>query len=185
MPAGSKSGKRVRSEDEGEGALTSGDAEEAPPASTKLVRVHEPEAAPAAGPSSAPAVEAKAEDGDAEMGEGAHEHEHGDGGEAHDGGEGHAEEGVGAGPGPSGAHPRPHYTDKQTVFIKGLRPAVKDEQVDEFLKKSVPDGIKDVRIIRDQATGQARVSLDGRVGECRRRGGRSCLFSISCWHQVL
>ncbi|KAG2446465.1 hypothetical protein HYH02_008457 [Chlamydomonas schloesseri] len=151
---GSKSGKRVRSEDEGEGALTSGDGEEAPPASTKRVRIHEPEAAPAAGPSSAPAVEAKAEDGDAEMGEGAHEH--GGGEEAHDGGEGHAEEGGGAGQGPGGAHPRPHYTDKQTVFIKGLRPAVKDEQVDEFLKKSVPDGIKDVRIIRDQATGQAR-----------------------------
>eukprot|EP00198_Chlamydomonas_reinhardtii_P004765 XP_001694101.1 predicted protein [Chlamydomonas reinhardtii] len=76
---GAKSTKRVRSEDEGDGAITSGDAEEAAPASTK-----------------------------------------------------------------------------RTVFIKGLRPAVKDEQLDEFLKKSVPDGIKDVRIIRDAATRQAR-----------------------------
>lgn len=155
MSSGAKSTKRVRSEDEGDGAITSGDAEEAAPASTKRVRIREPEAAPAAAVPAA--AEAKADDGDAEMGEGAHEQEHEHGG----GGEGHADEGGAAGPGPGAAHggaPRPHYTDKQTVFIKGLRPAVKDEQLDEFLKKSVPDGIKDVRIIRDAATRQARVS---------------------------
>ncbi|KAG2433859.1 hypothetical protein HXX76_008213 [Chlamydomonas incerta] len=155
---GTKSTKRGRSEDEGDGTLTSGDGEDAVPVSTKRVRIQEPEAAPAAA-SGAPAAGVKSEDGDAEMGEGAHdqEREHGDGGDEH-GEEGHADEG-GAGPGSGAAHggaPRPHYTDKQTVFIKGLRPAVKDEQFDEFLKNSVPDGIKDVRIIRDSATGQAR-----------------------------
>ncbi|GIM00372.1 hypothetical protein Vretimale_5153 [Volvox reticuliferus] len=79
-----------------------------------------------------------------------------DAGGAADGGQEHE-----AGPGPGttksqGQARRPHYTDKLTVFVRGLRPEVKDGELDGFLKSHVSEGLKEVRIMRDAQTGEAR-----------------------------
>ncbi|PNH11751.1 Squamous cell carcinoma antigen recognized by T-cells 3 [Tetrabaena socialis] len=141
-----KSGKRGRQDDEGQGVDDGrGEAEE--PASTKRVRVREPEAV-----AEEPAARGATAEGDAEMGEqdGRAEAAPAEAGEHEQGGE--AQHGSA---GPSGAA-RPHYTDKLTLFIKGLRSGVKDADVDAFLKKHVPEGLKEIRIMRDPQTGQAR-----------------------------
>jgi hypothetical protein len=60
-------------------------------------------------------------------------------------------------PGPGAQEHRSHYSDKLTVFIKGLKPRVKDAELAAFIKSHVSGGVKDIRVIRDTATGQARV----------------------------
>jgi hypothetical protein len=76
-------------------------------------------------------------------------------------------------PGTSGKPgPRPQYTDKLTVFVKGLRTSVQDAEVDALFKELVPDGIKDIRIMRDSQTGQARVGKAGRAGVLHVAGAR-------------
>lgn len=150
LPAPGGKGKRGRAEDAGEPDAPTEEATE--PASAKRVRIKEPEpgaaaAAPAAGEAAADA----GGDADAEMA---------DGDEAGAGGSQEGQHGEGAAAGARGgaASSRPHYSDQQTVFIKGLRYGVKDSDLEAFLKQHVPEGIKAVRIPRDALTGQGRVS---------------------------
>ncbi|GLC34775.1 hypothetical protein PLESTB_001162500 [Pleodorina starrii] len=173
---GGKSAKRNRPEDGQDAAMAAAGSGEdvAPLTASKRIRTHDPEPAAtepdtapaavaaegAAAEASAPAAQQQQQttaagafgDGeDAEMADHHHDDEHGE-----------AEEPQ-AGPGPGAAKaahpagaPRPHYTDKLTVFVKGLRPGVKDGELDTFLRGRVPDGIKEVRLVRDSATGLAR-----------------------------
>ncbi|GFR47944.1 hypothetical protein Agub_g9748 [Astrephomene gubernaculifera] len=152
---GGKVAKRVR-QDDGQGTLAPAEGDDiATLEPAKRVRMHEPEPAADAAPQAAAADP----DGDAEMGE---QHEeaaaHEDHAEAVSGGDHDAGEAAGPGPGTKAAQgaARPHYTDKLTVFIKGLRTAVKDEELAAFLRQHVPDGVKDIRVPRDHETGQAR-----------------------------
>lgn len=55
------------------------------------------------------------------------------------------------------------YNDQLTVFVKGLRPTAKDEDVKAFFEKLVADGIKTLRMPRDPATHQSRVGRAARV----------------------
>ncbi|KAG2484382.1 hypothetical protein HYH03_016798 [Edaphochlamys debaryana] len=157
--APSGKGKRVRDGD-APAAEAAGDEEGEP---SKRVRTQEPAAA--APPAPAAEAAAAAADADAEMGEGTA----GDG-EHHEAGEEHHDA---AGPGPGADKPR--YSDQQTAFIKGLRHKVQDAGFEAFLKQHVPDGIKTVRIVRDQegmAKGFAYV-------ECTSREALEKLVSIN------
>ncbi|EFJ45259.1 hypothetical protein VOLCADRAFT_118442 [Volvox carteri f. nagariensis] len=162
---GGKPAKRGRHED-GQDPAPVGSAEEL--ASIKRVRMHEPEApsprakagaqVPTDNNATAPAAAAEGGDQDADMAD--EEEAHADGAaDANAGAEGMGEDNA-AGPGPGTAKTqggaRPHYTDKMTVFIRGLLPGVKDVDLEGFLKGHVPEGLKDSRIMRDAQTGDAR-----------------------------
>ncbi|KXZ53271.1 hypothetical protein GPECTOR_7g1165 [Gonium pectorale] len=149
-------GKRARQDETGAETMSIEDADTAATAS-KRVRTHEPEpaAAEAATSHAKEAAQEKAaaaqHDGDEDMAD------HGEGEARHAGGEG--EQGAAAGPGPSARGPagsRPLYTDQMTVFLKGLRMGLKDEELETFLREHVPEGIKEIRVMRDHATGACR-----------------------------
>ncbi len=144
LPSPGGKGKRGRAEDAAEPEAPTEEATE--PASAKRVRIKEPESGAAA---AAPAAGEAAGDGDAEMG---------DGDEDGAGGSQEGQHGEGAAARGGAASARPHYSDQQTVFIKGLRYGVKDSDLEAFLTQHVPGGIKAVRIPRDALTGQGRVS---------------------------
>jgi hypothetical protein len=69
--------------------------------------------------------------------------------------------------GPSGSKPegqREWHDDQLTAFVKGFRPLVKEQEVSNFLKHHAPDGVKAVRMPRDPATQQSRVSGPAHAG---------------------